>query len=72
MTNPGRVPRYFFSAADQCPLEAPDSQTNRALVGYVAPGSSVPWVYAVECYLEYLTRRWMSWRRRGPVVRSRW
>ena len=41
---------YFFSAADQCPLEAPDSQTNRALVGYVAPGSSVPWVYAVECY----------------------
>ena len=50
VTNPGRVPRYFFPAADQCPLEAPDSQTNRALVGYVAPGSSVPWVYAVECY----------------------
>ena len=50
VTNPGRVPRYFFSMADHCPLEAPDSQTKRALVGYVAPGSSVPWVYAVECY----------------------
>ena len=26
LTNPGRVPRYFFSVADHCPLEAPDSQ----------------------------------------------
>ncbi|MCZ6788948.1 MAG: DUF58 domain-containing protein [Chloroflexi bacterium] len=50
VTNPGRVPRYFFSVADHCPLEAPDSQTKRALVGYVAPGSSVPWSYAAECY----------------------
>ena len=50
VSNPGRMPRYFFSVADHCPLEAPDSQTKRALVGYVAPGSSVPWSYAVECY----------------------
>ena len=50
VANPGRIPRYFFTATDRCPLEAPNRESKRALVGYVAPGSSVTWSYAAECY----------------------
>ena len=50
ITNPGRVPRYFFTMADPCPLEAPGSEMKRLLVGYVAPHSSVLGSYSVVCY----------------------
>ena len=50
MTNPGRVPRYFFTVADRCPLEAPGSEMKRLLVGYIAPRSSVLGSYSTVCY----------------------